>query len=314
MSKMFTLIYGKDNYRARQKLKEIVQKHGQGAQLGLFSEILSSESLSFEDFKDEFQHTSMFKEPRTIILRNVFSKPEFKAEFLKQSKALSGEGDPNKLFIFYEEKDGVITNEILKFFKKQGEIYKFDPLTPAPLKAWAKKELSSLKAKISPSALTLLISSTGSDLWRLSAEIKKLAAYKKAIEKEDVELLVNPEIETAIFKTIDAIAAKDKKTALSLIYKHLEKGESPFYLLTMITYQFRNLLLVKELEGGSLPEITAILKPMHPFVVRKSLGLAQKFSLEQLREIYLKIFKIDLAIKTGKIKPELALELLIADI
>jgi len=64
----------------------------------------------------------------------------------------------------------------------------------------------------------------------------------------------------------------------------------------------------------SLPEITTALKPMHPFVIRKSLWLAEKFTIQELERIYVKLFQMDLAVKTGKIKPEMALELLIADI
>jgi DNA polymerase-3 subunit delta len=316
LSNMFILIYGKDNFRARQKLKEIVQKYQKGAQLGLFSDILSSGDLRFQDFKDELWQSPMFKEPRIIILRNAFSNLEFKTEFVKQSKNLAGGNDNSKLFIFCEEKDSFLTNDLLNFFKKQGKIYKYDFLTGADLGRWVKKEISGLGTDISPSALALLAKSVGSDLWRMSSEIKKLAAYKskgKKIEKEDVELLVKPEIEAAIFKTIDAIAAKNKKIALTLIYRHLEKGDSPLYLLSMINYQFRNLLLVKDFEGRPFAEIIAALKPMHHFVVRKSSWLAKKFSREQLEEIYLKLFKMDLAVKTGKIKPEMALELLIAD-
>ena len=77
----------------------------------------------------------------------------------------------------------------------------------------------------------------------------------------------------------------------------------------MIAYQFRNLIIVKDLSD------TAVLKgKMHPFVISKSRQLSQKFTKERLEKIYSKIFKMDFAIKQGKIKPALALELLIADI
>ncbi|MEA3453120.1 MAG: DNA polymerase III subunit delta [Patescibacteria group bacterium] len=314
---MFILIYGKDAFRARQKLKEIVKKHQKGVQMDLFLNILSSDNLNFQDFKNELRQASMFEGQEIIILRNVFSNTEFRTEFLKEFDLLKKYEDNKKIFIFLEEKSDFLTGDLLKFFKNQAKVYKFDPLKPAALKDWAKKEIFDFGTKIESSALTLLVNSTGGDLWRMSAEIKKLIAYTEAdkiINKKDVELLVKPEIESAIFKTIDAIAAKNKKAALDLLYKHLEKGDSPFYILTMINFQFRNLLLVKDLEPMSLPEITAELKPMHPFVVKKSLWLAEKFTMKELEKIYIKLFQIDLAVKTGKIKPEMALELFIADI
>jgi DNA polymerase-3 subunit delta len=155
----------------------------------------------------------------------------------------------------------------------------------------------------------------------MSNEIKKLVAYteNKKIEVKDIELLVRPKIETDIFKTIDALASKNKKPALELIHKHLEKGDSPLYLLTMINFQFRNLLTVKSYELGSefYANYMRILTKelgMHPYVVRKTLWQARKFSLEELKKIYQKIFEADLAIKTGRIEPVTALDMLIAEI
>jgi|AntAceMinimDraft_16_1070373.scaffolds.fasta_scaffold00347_19 DNA polymerase-3 subunit delta len=314
---MFILIYGKDAFRSREKLKETVKKYQKGVQLDLFLNILKADNLSFQDFKDELRQLSMFKEPQIVVLRNTFWDIEFRTEFLKESEGLKKYKNNDKIFIFFEEKSDFLIGDLLKFFKNQGQLYKFDFLKPAALKDWAQKKISNLGAKIDSSALTLLVNSTSSDLWRMSAEINKLVAYRgtnKAIREKDVELLVRPKIEVGIFKTIDAIAAKDRKTALALLYKHLEKGDSPFYILTMINFQFRNLLLVKDLEAMSLPEITTALKPMHPFVIRKSLWLAEKFTIQELERIYVKLFQMDLAVKTGKIKPEMALELLIADI
>jgi DNA polymerase-3 subunit delta len=151
----------------------------------------------------------------------------------------------------------------------------------------------------------------------LSNEIKKLANFKKGekIESKDVKLLVKPTIETAIFETIDAISLQDKKRAISLIHRHLEKGDNPSYLLSMINYQFRNILIIKDLIEKRYPYYS-ILKTtkLHPFVVKKSYQQAYKFSLQELKKIYQKIFQVDLDIKTGKIEPEIALDLFISSI
>jgi DNA polymerase-3 subunit delta len=53
---------------------------------------------------------------------------------------------------------------------------------------------------------------------------------------------------------------------------------------------------------------------LHPFIVRKSYEQAQKFTIQQLKKIYQRIFQVDSAIKTGKIAPDVALDLLITEI
>ena len=99
--------------------------------------------------------------------------------------------------------------------------------------------------------------------------------------------------------------SKNKKQALDLFHKHLDNGDNSLYLFSMIAYQFRNLLIIKENSKKS---------GLHPFVVQKSIYLCRQFTMDQLKKIYQKIFQIDLDIKTGKIEPELALDLLLAEI
>ena len=53
---------------------------------------------------------------------------------------------------------------------------------------------------------------------------------------------------------------------------------------------------------------------LHPFVVRKTSAQSHQFTFEELKKIYQKIFKSDLDIKTGKIDPSMALDILIAEI
>ncbi len=127
----------------------------------------------------------------------------------------------------------------------------------------------------------------------------------------DIKLLVKPEIETEIFKTIDAISQKDKRKAMSFLKKHLDAGESPLYLLSMIAFGFRNLVLAKNSSDS------AKLKNemnMHPFVIKKSKEAAARFSNEELKKIYQKIFLTDLGIKTGRIQPEEGIKSLVLGI
>ena len=99
------------------------------------------------------------------------------------------------------------------------------------------------------------------------------------------------------------------------MHKHLEKGESPLYLLSMINFQFRNLLMIKELVEENQPYYSILRKTqLKPFVVGKSYQQAQRFGLPELKKIYRKIFQADLDIKTGKMKAETALDLLIVEI
>ncbi len=311
---MIIFLYGSDIYRSRQKLKEIVAHYKKIHKKGLSFKILDSKEKSFQDFDLELRSVSMFQEKKLLILKNAFFNPDFKTKFLKRKKDYQKSQD---ILLFYEENIPTERDPLFKFLKQFGKTQKFELLKGQKLKNWVKKEFGKYKTEIEQKALEKLIDYIGSDLWRMSQEIKKLVSFrnKKEIKIPDIELLVRSKIETNIFKTIDAIAQKNKKLALKLLHEHLEKGDSPLYLLSMINFQFRNLLIVKELIERHEPYNTILRKSgLHPFVVKKSYFQSQKFNLQELKKIFQKIFQVDLNIKTGRIDPQIALDLLIAEI
>jgi len=311
---MLIFLYGPDTYRSRQKLNEIIENYKKAHKKGLNLKYFEEKDLDFGEIQNEIQQTSIIAGNKMLILEDTFSNVDFKEKFLKNSKNFISSKD---LILFYEEREISGTNSLLKLLKKSGKSQEFKLLEGQNLKNWIKKEFNSYTAKTESLVIEKLINFLGNDSWQLSNEIKKLATYKKnkIIQARDVELLVKPKIDVDIFKTIDAIAEKNKKQALSLLHKHLEKGDSPLYLLSMINFQFRNLIQIKSLveKNCTYQNIQKSTK-LHPYVVKKSLWQARSFSFPELKKIYQKIFKADINIKTGRIDPETALDLLITEI
>ncbi|MDO8436328.1 MAG: DNA polymerase III subunit delta [bacterium] len=323
---MFIFLYGKDNYRSRQKLKEIVENYRKIHKSGLNLKHYNEENFNAEDLRNDIRQSSMFGEKKLIVLQNLFSDKSHQEKTLGLLQSLK---DSKDIIVLYEEKEIEKSNSLFKFLKKQGKCQEFSLLQGEKLRSWLKKEFEKYNSEISPEALNKLIDFTGNNLWQLSNEIQKLVNFKagpvplkgetlagkEKINVEDVELLVKPKIEADVFKTIDAIAQKNKKQAFSFLHKHLEKGDSPLYLLSMINFQFRNLLIVKDFIEKNTPYYSIAQKSkLHPFVVKKSYEQSKKFSFLELKKIYQKILEVDLSIKTGKVAPETGLDLLIGDI
>jgi DNA polymerase-3 subunit delta len=316
---MIYFIYGEDSYRAKRKLEEIILGYQKVHKSGLNLIYIDAKEKDFIDFYSNLKINSMFAEKKLIILKNVFSDVKFQEDFLENIKSLEEIKD---IIVIYED---FPPDERTKFFKalqKYAKCQEFNCLQPAMLKKWVTQEFEKNKTKINPDALDLIVSFVKNDLWAMANEINKLSNYRMGgcstagpVKKEDVELLVKNNIENDIFKTIDALASKDKKQALYLLHKHLENGDAPLYLLSMISYQFRNLLIIKELQDTQKPYNFIIKKSgLHPFVVQKSYHLCSQFSMSELKKIYQKIFQVDADIKTGKIEAELALDLLLSEI
>jgi len=285
-----------------------------------------------------------------VFLNSEFKK-RFLEEVRSPTKIWWG---TENIVLLYETGQIIETDPLFLFLKKSARLQEFKLLEGQKLKNWVKKEFDNYGIEISKEALEKLINFVGNDLWQMSNEIKKLVSYRTpraarrrdksllnlrsasprsvgegekenevlfdhklkpkdiGISGKDVELLIKPKIETDIFQTIDAIAEKNKKRAFKFIKAHLEKGDSPFYLFSMINFQFRNLLIIKDLMERNLSPYS--LNHLHPYVIKKSISLLEKFSFSELKKIYQKIFQLDLDVKTGKIEPEMALDLLITEL
>ena len=311
---MIIFLYGEDSYRSEKKLKEIIEHYKQAHKSGLNLVKIDAGKNNFEDFYSNLRVNSMFAEKKLIILNNIFRDKKFQDDFLAEIKNLESLKD---IIVVFENDSVDERNKLFKTLKKEAKSQEFNLLSGGPLLAWLDKEFENCKAKIDPMAKNMFMNCTGNNLWLAGNEIKKMADFKagKLINKEDVELMMKPKIENDIFKTIDAIAQKNKKQALVFLHKHIDNGDNVLYLLSMIAYQFRNLLVIKDLmEKGSPYANIAKKSGLHPFVIKKNYYLCNQFSLPQLKKIYQKIFLTDLSIKTGKVDPETALDLLIFEI
>lgn len=310
---MIIFLYGQDSYRMRQKLEEIVEGYKSANKENFSLVKISAHEKDFRHLLDNLSTISIFGGKKLIIARDIFLNEKFKEEFLKEIVNLR---DSKDIIIVFEENPDKRT-ALFKALFKNSKHQEFNLLDEKNIRLWLRSELEKNYLKADASAQNLLLSYIGNDLWRQSSEIKKLAAFKKdqLLSKEDVELQVRPQIENNIFKTIEAIAFKNKKEASQLLHGHLDNGDSPLYLLSMIAYQFRNLLIIKDLIVKKKP-YSAILKKsgLHPFVVQKTYSLCNRFDFLELKKIYLRIFQMDSGIKVGKIDPETALDLLVSEI
>lgn len=313
---MIIFLYGQDDFRSRLKLKEIIDQYQNVRHSGLNLFYIDFKENQFSDFKEKTETVSIFAKKRLIILSNLLTNRDLSGDVLNYFKK-NGQKHKDDVFVFFEKDKFSTDNPLFSFLNKVAKVQEFKPLSGKLLYAWAEKEVKRLKSEIDPIALKRLISSFNNDLWRLSNEIKKLVVFKnrKKIEIQDVELLTELETETNIFKTIDAIASLDRKTALRLLSQHLKNGDSPIYLLTMINYQFRNILVVKSLlqQNMSFPMILKTSR-LNSFVAKKCYSLAGQFDFQRLKKIYSKILETDLKIKTGKVSPWQGLELLVSQI
>jgi len=314
---MFIFLFGEDTYRLQKKLNEIQDKYKKIHENELNLKRIDASQTEFGEFIDEIFQCSMFIKRKLFLLENLFSNERFQKDFLKRIKEIAKSKDVVVVF----EKDKISKkNKLFLALKKCAECQEFQSLKDAELKKWIENEFKKQGIEISYEAINLILEFLGDNLWQISNEIKKLICLKKSakvkeIKKQDIENIVKPNLETNIFEIISTLAQKDKKKALKLIQIGLNKGETPINILNMINYQFRGLLIAKELmeKGKGLNDFLK-LDIFKPYPAKKAWYASVGFSLNELKKIYQKIFEADLNMKTGKVQQEEALKMLIAEI
>ncbi|MGD0795573.1 MAG: hypothetical protein ABR958_08355 [Dehalococcoidales bacterium] len=78
----------------------------------------------------------------------------------------------------------------------------------------------------------------------------------------------------------------------------------------------RIIFQVKEMRGRGKTrgEIQSKLGLNSDFLLRKAWEQADKYSLDRLKEVFHKLLEADMAIKTGKMEGEIALDILVAEL
>lgn len=309
---MILFFYGQDNYRLRKKVKALKERFISASLGDTNLAILSAEKLTYDQFIRQILAMPFLAKTRLLIVENIMQQG--KKDILEKIPDSLAKVPSSTVLVFVEEGNpDKRTSLFKKLSKEKSEEFKL--LEPEPLRRWIIREIEIRNGKWESAAVSKLIEYIGNDLWRQSNELDKLIAYRQShIAREDIELLVKPQVEANIFNLIDNIAAKNLKGAMRELYKLLDSGQHELYILTMIVWQYRNLLIVKDLSARTkITNSWALAKKaaLSPFVVQKCLGISSRYSLEELKEIYRTLLDFDIEIKTGKIEPRTAIELLI---
>jgi len=310
---MILLIFGEENFLSLKKAQQIKERFSADSEEANINEIEAKE-FSFSEFVKLSSSLPFISKKRLIIIKDILSSKINKDEEKKIAEYLSKIPEYS-ITLFYENvasfNNKILAQKVMSLAQKSWD---FKKMTSKKVEEWLNEEVRKRKISITKPAFSKLLAFVGNNLWQLDKELDKLSAYKnkERVEENDIEDLVSANLNTNVFELIDNIGAKNTKGTLSILNNLIEEGEDPLYLLGMIIYQIRNLLIIEDLALKNTSKSEIIKKTgKHPYVVTKTLIQAKNFSLKELENIYSKIFETELSIKTGRVKPKTALNILV---
>ena len=322
---MIIFLYGADTFRSHRMLQEMKNKFIKDIDKESNSlNVLDGQTVTLKEIAEKINTGSLFVKKRLVIIENIFKNKKTKlfTELIDYLKKFSA-GDDNILIFIDEELNSkekplkVDAKKLFTFLGKQKYAQEFKALSNIQLLNFIKKEAAGYKKEMGAAAASLLINSTGGDLWTIASEVKKLSFFNSAnlISEQAVKELCADTVSDDIFALTDALSVKNKTQALKLLEEQYAAGLSEEYLIAMFVRQFKILLQIRTAIDTNLSqlEMTSQLK-LHPFVIRKGLSQARNFSADNLKQYLNQLIGLDFSNKTGRSQIKTELMLLISSL
>lgn len=210
--------------------------------------------------------------------------------------------------------DGALakTGMLNKKLQEKAVQVEFAPLKGKVLEKWIAEYVAAAGRKIDRQALEYLSSINSFDLQIMEQELQKLLLYREeepVITLQHVQEIVTRTVEASIFALSDSIGNKNGREALRILKDMFYLGESPFKLIGFLVRHFRNLLLVKDYRSQGYDENQIKEKTkLHPFVIKKSVRQAERFSIQQLTAAMERLLLIEVELKSTTSSGEELLE------
>ncbi len=167
--------------------------------------------------------------------------------------------------------------------------------------------------KIDVPAAKLLGELIGNDVWMLTNEMDKLAAYagNDVIREADVSTLVSRAKEHKGYELSDAVASGQGAKAAKLIQELVEDGQACGVLLSNVVGRYRRIAITKAMHdsGASGSAIASRLNMKIGYGLDKLLEQAERLTWSDIRRAYALAVQSELDHKRGIMEEQLALEL-----
>lgn len=278
--------------------------------------------------KTDIQHLSdlcetfpVFAEKKLVVFNqsNIFKTG--KKDLQGSEEDLFGMIDrlPEYVCLVFVENEIDKRTKLYKRVQKAGGVVEFSHLKPAAMSKWMVKTFKGEGKNISKEAGELFLNFCDESMDVVYNEIMKVCRYaqdKDIIEAEDVKAVCTPTVKATVFMMTDALGQGDKNASLKIIEEMIILNTPVQMLFITLAQHLRKLLVVKDYsaKGYTGQELSKAIGSSSAFYASKLLSQAKGFSLKTLAGLVSLCAELDIAIKTGRIKDRMALELIVATI
>lgn len=313
------LFYGKEKYLIENAVGYLINKYVKGTEAFNYTKFKGSE-VKPEDIISACETYPVMNDKKLVLVRDVvdfLGENDLKDSFYDFLDNLSD----FVILIFWDTASLKKTTKFYKFFKKKDRDMDFAKLSSADLNNFIKGYFIRKGKEIGPSELALFISESGYNsknedvsLLDLKTEMDKIAAHAKdkKILREDISSSITENIDTNIFKFLDAMMGRRSEEALKELHNLYKLGEPSLRIFTMIIRQVKNFLSYKILSNKNISQADIMNKmEVKKYEFGKIRSFEKNFTKEFLIDFYEELIRSDELFKTSSIDEKLIMETLI---
>jgi DNA polymerase-3 subunit delta len=329
------VLYGPDQFRAREALKAIRDSLDDDGNLGNNTTRLEGRGLSPAEMRAACHAASFFVENRLVIVEGLQARLSGTrrrgSRAASSRRATAGADAPSDFDQFVDillttpQSTTVVTldegapNALIEALGSSAKVQQFPVLKGGELRSWVAQRSKERDANLSSAAIDRLISAIdGNHLGELAQEIDKLATYAngKAVQAADVDEMVAGAVQFQIWDLTDAVIEGRGDRALSVLRQMDAKDHPPQLLIFMLVRQYRQTLLAQAMmrDGMSQQQIGSELGINPGYPLRKVVDQASRYPPDALEAAYRRLLQCDVSVKTGVLDVDTALQMLIVDL
>ena len=237
------------------------------------------------------------------LISSYLSEPNPAAIFVIVCEELQGKSDTKDTADDGEKKSKFDSGRSVASFVKEAKLTlvdcgKLDEATVAvELEGILKEEPA---RSIEPRALHALVEKTLGDMSRIVCEVKKLKSYSdRVITLADVEAMVTPDLEFAIYAFAGAVSEQQPEKALEIVDTFFKQGIRGDTLISLLYGQYRKMLhaeLHKNADKATLASLLGVSEGQVYHIRRVS----QNYSQMRLKQTVDYLHNLQYAVRMGK--------------
>lgn len=186
--------------------------------------------------------------------------------------------------------------------KERALVVNFTRQDAADLKDWITRHFKALGHDIGPRECGYLLELRGELMQDLVTEIEKVAAYApgRQITRADIDAVVIPQLDAAVFQMTDALSRGDFDGGAAVLDNLLSARESGIMILSVMGKYFRQLytarLLLERRRGTA--DLASLWGMRSSWQAEKLMEAARRYSLPWCRRAVRRCAETDLAMKS----------------